>query len=273
VEFPPSLNSAEALARQGDESGAARVYEKLARQNRSAYRDDLVFFAARAYLAAHQADDAVRALGLIEEPLTAAQGTQRALLEAETDLARGQGEQAWQHINGLTVPRTPAEAAAFLKLEERAALATGRFPAAVVAEDQLEPWLKNAQEMRQSRSELLASLREASEHGAKIDPGSAADAVVRGWLELAPLAALAARDQSAATGEIRAWLARHPNHPAGEVVRTQLLRKRPQQPLHEGAKPQASGSAAPRANLRCDDQAHILLLFPGTTRAHRLTHV
>jgi outer membrane PBP1 activator LpoA protein len=235
VEFPPSLDRADALARQGDPSSAARVYEQLAQQNSGAHRDDLVFSAAHAYLAAHLPDQAVRVLGLIEEPLTPAQSMQRALLEVEIDLARGQGEQAWQRLNALTLPRTPAEAAAFLKLKQRAAFATGRLPAAVAAEDQLEPWLQNAQELRQSRSELLASLREASEHGAKIEPRSSGDAVVRGWLELAPLAAAVARDQSGATADIQAWLARHPNHPAGEVVRTQLLLKRAPQPLEATA--------------------------------------
>ncbi|TLY63853.1 MAG: penicillin-binding protein activator [Gammaproteobacteria bacterium] len=54
-------------------------------------------------------------------------------------------------------------------------------------------------------------------------PAAAADPVVRGWLELAALAAAAARNPTSATPEIDAWRARNPNHPANAIVRTELL--------------------------------------------------
>ncbi|MDE2051039.1 MAG: penicillin-binding protein activator, partial [Gammaproteobacteria bacterium] len=96
---------------------------------------------------------------------------------------------------------------------------------------------------QQSRVALLEQLRAASERGSKIEPQAEKNDVVRGWLELAPLAAQAARNPISATADLSAWLANHPGHPAVEVVRSELLGEQPQ-PL-----------AA---------QAHIALLLPIT---------
>ena len=88
---------------------------------------------------------------------------------------------------------------------------------------QLEHWLLKASDIERSRVNLLDSLRAASERGVKIQPALARNPVVRGWLELAPMAAQAAHNSPAATAELTAWLARHPTHPAAPVVRTELL--------------------------------------------------
>jgi outer membrane PBP1 activator LpoA protein len=229
--IPPSVDRAESLVRSGDQAGAGRVYEELARQNTGTHRGDLAILAARAYIAAHQSDDAARALTLVPEPVTPEQNRQRALVLVDMDLAHGVPQQAWQRINAMDLPRAPAEAASFLKQKQRVAFAAGKFPDAVSAEDQLEPWLASAQQLREARIQLLDSLRAASEHGARIDPKSSGDAVVRGWLELAPLAAQAAQNPAAKAGDIQAWLARHPNHPANDVVRTQLLARRALPPV------------------------------------------
>jgi outer membrane PBP1 activator LpoA protein len=229
--IPPSLDRAESLVRSGDQAGAGRVYEELARQNTGSHRGDLAISAARAYIAARQTDDAARALTLIPEPVTPEQSRQRALVLVDMDLARGTPEQAWQRINALDLPRAPVEATSFLKQKQRVAFAAGRLPDAISAEDQLEPWLANAQQLREARIQLLDSLRAASEHGTRVDPRASGDAVVRGWLELAPLAAQAAQNPAGKVGDIQAWLARHPNHPANDVVRTQLLAKRAMPPI------------------------------------------
>jgi hypothetical protein len=113
-------------------------------------------------------------------------------------------------------------------VKQQAALAAGRPADAVSAEIALERWLPNAQELRQSRVNLLGALREASEHGMKIDPRATADPVVRGWLELAPIAAAAARNPTGAIPDIESWRARYRNHPANEIVRTELLARQSQ---------------------------------------------
>jgi outer membrane PBP1 activator LpoA protein len=246
-ELPPSVDRAEALAHQGDQVGAARVYEALAAQNTGPDRNQFVFQAARAYLAARLPDEAARVLGTAQTPLNPQQGFQYALLDVQVALARGDGAQAWQKASTLPVPATVPEKIEYFKIRQQAAFAAGRAADAVSTEIALEPWLANAQELRQSRLDLLNELRTASDHGVKIDPRVATSPVVRGWLELAPLAAAAARNPNAAIAEIEAWRARNPNHPANELVRTQLLGTQQVQPQQA--------------------EAHIALLLPISGRA------
>jgi uncharacterized protein len=248
VELPPSVDRAEALARQGDQAGAAKVYEALAEQNSGADRNDYVFRAARAYLAARLPDEAARVLATVQPPLSPQQNQQYALLDVEVTLARGQAAQAWQKVSAMPVPSTISEATEYFRVRERVALAAGRPADAVSAEISGEPWLSNAQELRQSRVNLLGELRDAGDHGVKIDPRASTDPVVRGWLELGTLAALAAHNPNGAIPEIEAWRARNPNHPAAEIVRTQLLGALQTQPIETA-------------------EAHIALLLPISGRA------
>ena len=248
VELPPSVDRAEALARQGDQGGAAKVYEALAEQNSGADRNEFVFRATRAYLAARLPDEAARVLATVQQPLNAKQNQQYAFLDVDITLARGQGTQAWQKVSGMPVPATISEAAEYFRIRQQAAFAAGRPADAVAAEISAEPWLSNAQELRQGRVNLLGELRDANDHGVKIDPRASNDPVVRGWLELGPLAALAARNPNSAIPEIEAWRARNPNHPAAEIVRTQLLGAQQGQPLETA-------------------EAHIALLLPISGRA------
>jgi len=247
AELPPSVDRADALARAGDQVGAGRVYEALAAQNTGTDRNEFLFRAARAYLSARLPDEAARALMTVQTPLNSQQGSQYALLDVQVALARGDGAQAWQKISTMQPPGTVPEAVEFFKLRGQAAFAAGRAADAVSAEIAAEPWLANAQELRQSRLNLLAQLRDASDHGVKIDPRATSNPVVRGWLELAPLAAAAARNPNAVIGDIEAWRARNPNHPANEIVRTQLLGSQ-----------QVQGLQA---------EAHIALLLPITGKA------
>jgi outer membrane PBP1 activator LpoA protein len=243
VELPPSVDRAEALAHQGDQGGAAKVYEALAEQNSGADRNEFVFRATRAYLAARLPDEAARVLATVQQPLNAKQNQQYAFLDVDITLARGQGAQAWQKVSAMPVPATISEAAEYFRIRQQAAFAAGRPADAVAAEISAEPWLSNAQELRQGRVNLLGELRDANDHGVKIDPRASNDPVVRGWLELGPLAALAARNPNSAIPEIEAWRARNPNHPAAEIVRTQLLGAQLGQPLETA-------------------EAHIALLLP-----------
>jgi len=247
-ELPPSVDRAEALARQGDQAGAARIFEALAAQNSGADHNEYVFRAARAYIAGRLPEEAARVLATVQTPLNPQQNTRYALLDVEVTLARGQGVQAWQKVSAMTLPATVSEAVEYLKTRQEAAFAAGRPADAVAAEISLEPWLANAQELRQSRLNLLNQLRDAGDHGLKIDPRSTNDPVVRGWLELAPLAASASHNPNAAIPDIERWRARNPNHPASEIVRTQLLGNQQVQPLEAA-------------------EAHIALLLPITGRA------
>jgi uncharacterized protein len=249
AESPPSLDNADALARQGDLMGAAHMYEALAGQNSGTDRNEYLFRAARSFLAARRPEDAARVLAELEQPLTAQQATEKPLLEVELALARGQGQQAFQRIITLPEPRTAPEALHYWRLKQQAAFAAGRPNDAVAAQIYLEHWLPSVQELRQSRINLLTSLRDASEHGTRIEPRSATDPTIRGWLELGPIAAAAARSPNASIADIDAWRSRYPNHPANDIVRSELLTQQYQQ-----QQPTIIGGGA--------GGAHIALLLP-----------
>ena len=253
AESPPSVDNADALARRGDQAGAARMYESLAEQNSGADRNEYLLRAVRAYLTGRRPEDAARALAAVEQPLTAQQSVEKPLLEVELALARGQSQQAWQRIGTLTEPRTAPEALHYWRLKQQAAFAVGRPNDAVIAQVSLERWLPSVQELRQSRINLLASLRDASEHNIRIDPRAASDPTIRGWLELGPIAAAAARSPNASIAEVDAWRSRYPNHPASDIVRSELLSQQVQQ------QPTSGGSGA-------NAGAHVALLLPITGR-------
>jgi uncharacterized protein len=248
VRLPPSVDRAEALARQGDQAGAAKVYEALAEQNSGADRNDYVFRAARAYLAVRQPDEAARVLATVQQPLNAQQSSQFGMLDVQIALARGQALQAWEKVSVLPVPGTVSDAVDYFRLRGQVAMSAGRPADAVAAEISAEPWLANAADLRQSRVNLLAELRDANDHGVKIDPRVSNDPVIRGWLELGTLAAAAARNLNGTVPQIEAWRARYPNHPAADIVRTQLLGNQQAQPVETA-------------------ESHIALLLPISGRA------
>ena len=239
----PSQEEAASLARQGNQAGAAQMYEALASGSSGTQRNGFVLQAAEAYLAARRPDDAARALDLLSSPLSAAETFDRSLIDVRVALQRGQATRAWALIQAVTQPQQSDAATRYLRLREQVAFAASQPASGVEAEVQLEHWLLNAASVQQSRVALLNQLRDAAERGVSLQPGTEKSPVVRGWLELAPLAAQAARNPTVATSDLTAWVENHPGHPAVEVVRSQLLGEQPQ-PL-----------AA---------QAHIALLLPIT---------
>ncbi len=243
-EAPPSVDTADALVRRGDQTGAARMYEALAAQNAGTDRNDYLLRATRAYLAARRPEDAARVLTELEQPLSAQQAADKPLLEVELALARGQSQQAWQRIGTLAEPRTAPEAVRYWRLKQQAAFAVGRPADAVVAQISLERWLPSVQELRQSRINLLGALRDASQHNVRIDPRSAPDPTVRGWLELGPIAAAAARGPNAAVADVDAWRSRYPNHPASDIVRSELLNQQMPKPAVLAGGPGGGGRIA-----------------------------
>lgn len=245
----PTAGRAAALARQGNPAGAAQMYEALARASQGAQRNSFALQAADAYLISRRPDDAAHALDLLSSPVAPSASFERSLIEVRIALQRGQAAQGWTLIQAMAAPQQGQAARRYFRLRQRVAFAAGHAAAGVAAEMQLEHQLLNAAALQQSRVALLDELRDAAERGVRIQPGEEKDPIVRGWLELAPLAAEAARNPTVATAALTAWLSRHPAHPAVDVVRSQLLGEQPQ-PL-----------AA---------QAHLALLLPITGPAGRL---
>jgi len=219
---PPSAPHAAALESGGDRAGAAREYEALAQASGGPERAALLLDATRDYLAAREPERAARALAALAAPLTAEQSLQRQLLLVELALARGEGQLAWRELSGVEQPSAAADALAYLALRERTALVVSMPVDAVSAEIRAERWLDTPRARQASRARLLEALRDASERGMRIDPSAAPDSTTRGWLELALLAAQAARDPQAAARAIETWRVRYPDHPAQAVVASEL---------------------------------------------------
>lgn len=222
-EPPPSLDRARSLERSGDFAAAARVYEALAAQNTGTEQNALLLQAAREHLRARKPDDAQRVLGAISPPVSPEQDFERQMLYVELALARGQGQDAWRQMSAIPQPAGGPGVLRYLALRQKAAFATGRAADGVRAEMARERLLASPEDRRAARADLLADLRMAQEAGVRVEPRAVTDNVVRGWLELAAIAAAVARSPTTATPEAEAWRTRYPNHPASDVVASELL--------------------------------------------------
>lgn len=248
--LPPSLDRAEALAQRGEHASAAREFEALASENPGSAGVEYQLRAAREYLEATRPDDAQRLLDSLPSPTPAsAAAFELTLLRIELALARNQNPAAWTAVAALTEPAAPAARARFLDVRQRAAIATGRPIDAIRAQTTREGLLASDLIRGASRRELLAQLRDATMRGVKLEPQSARESVVRGWLELGLLAAQA-RSSNISTS-LANWRTRYPSHPGIELARgglTALTADVPAQP---------SAAASPLVSA-----AHVALLLP-----------
>lgn len=222
-EPPASADRARALDRAGDFAGAARIYEALAAQNSGTEQNAFLLQAALEHLRARKPDDAQRVLAAITPPLTADQTFERQMLGIELALARSQGQDAWRQIAAIPQPAGGPNVLRYLTLRQKAAFATGRAADGVRAEMARERLLTSPDDRTAARSELLADLRTAQESGVRVEPRAVADNVIRGWLELAAISAAVARSPTTSTPDVEAWRTRYPNHPASDVVASELL--------------------------------------------------
>lgn len=245
----PTVERAEQAAQQGRPADAARSYEALAAARSGAEALDMQLRAARAWLAAREPDEAARILAAAAPAANTHQALEVQLVGIEIRLARGDAQRAWAELAALTQPAPGQGLARYLEVRERAAFATGRYAEGVRAEIAREPLLTTPDARRASRSALLAALRAALEGGARISPASERDPVVRGWLELAPIAVTAATMPTTIGPALQHWRGRYPSHPANEIIRSDI-------------EMQGSGPTARPA----ERVSHIALLLPVSGR-------
>lgn len=252
---PGSLQRATTLAQRGEHEAAAREYEKLADDNPGSAGIGYLLSAAREWLAADRAADARRVLALVSGTPSAAQSVDLRLLNIELTAAAGEAQRAWQQLEALGLPREPASQPTYWALRQKLAFATGRPADGVRAELAREKLLGDADARLQARRELFAQLRDASAAGIKLEPAAAGnDPLVRGWLELGPVAAQASRGGGAAPA-IAAWRARYPAHPAVDLLRTDFSAPTPAAQLPPGSHvavllPVSGRNAAAAAQIR-----------------------
>jgi uncharacterized protein len=220
---PASVDRAELLMRQDNPTAAAQMYEQLAAGNPAPARNDLALSAARAWLAANRADDAQRVLDANATGLTQTQQFERDLLHGEVAIARGQYAPAWQQVSKIAAPVKPADASRLYLLQQQVALRAGQAVEAVRAGIQRESVAATDSERNRARRDLLGDLRGAIERGLRIDPVASRDALVVGWLEIAEIAATAARAPLGAPAAVDRWRGRFPGHPAAAIAASEII--------------------------------------------------
>lgn len=209
--------------RNGNPAGAADLYEQLATANPPPAKFDYLLAATSAWLAANRADDAQRVLDLTTAGLTPQQNFERALIAADVAVARGQYTPAWQQISRVPEPQRAPDAFRLFRAQQQVALRAGQPLDAVRAGISRDRVANGDSERTQARRELLGDLREAIERGLRIDPASSRDAIVRGWLEIAEIAAAASRSPLGADAAITRWRGRYPAHPAATIAGSEIL--------------------------------------------------
>jgi uncharacterized protein len=240
---PASADRAERLQKQGNFTSAAQMYERLATQNPEPDNLNFALAAARAWLAGNRPDDAQRTLDAFNSGGTPAQQFERNLMRAETATARGQYAGAWRDLAAVAEPSNPADANRLYRLRQDVALRAGQPLEAVragLARDRIAT-TDNARNT--ARRDLLTDLRGAIDRGLRVDPASAREPLVRGWLEVGQIAASAGRSPLGAEAALERWRARFPGHPAATIAFTEILNPAARAAT-PGAAPIASGSIA-----------------------------
>jgi len=217
---PASLERAVALSARGDHAAAAREYEALTISGRGNAVNATWLAAAKEWLRANEASAAEAALTRLVAPLEAGQADTRSLLLAEAALVRGEAARGWELLGAVGTPVGAARIDEFHALRQRLALATNRPLQAIRSQTDRETAAPDAAAAQRMRREFLGELIAAVDRGITLDPRVAGrDASARGWIEVAPLAARAARaPRESNAGITAAWRKRYPAHPAAAAL-------------------------------------------------------
>ena len=213
---PPSPERAAAFAARGEHASAARDYEAIAGFAPAAVANDFKLLAALEWLAARDPRKAQTTLESLTDPLDARQALSRDLSAAETALALGEPARGWSILEKVSPPSANADFDRYHSVRQRLAFANGRALAGIGSSRAREARALDAAERSALRLELLEQLRTAVAAGATLDPREAGrDAIARGWLEAAPVAARAAAAPAKSNADLTAaWRKRYPDHPA-----------------------------------------------------------
>ncbi len=214
-----SAERAAAFAERGEYAAAAAEYEALATGEIGNVANSWRLAAIEQWLFADRIEPAASGLAQLVAPLDTIQQFERDRLNAWLLWRRDGAAIAWQNMAALSAPDMATQRSArerFFELRQSLALANALPVEAVRSALEREKLATDPTAAAALRSALLAELRTAVDTGLRIDPRLAGrDALVRGWLEAATLAARAARVPASGNAAITAtWQRRYPNHPA-----------------------------------------------------------
>jgi outer membrane PBP1 activator LpoA protein len=128
------------------------------------------------------------------------------------------GAGANRELDQIQVPVQADEAASYWWIRGKAGFLAGHPLDGTRAFIERERYLADPVALRASREDLYAWLRTAAQHGNPLKVPAKSDALLAGWLEIAPVAAEIARDPVRGAPALAAWRRRYPNHPANDTL-------------------------------------------------------
>lgn len=217
------VSQAEALSRNGDYRGAARVYEALAAQSPGELHDRFILRAAREHI---RADDTARATTLLNQvsgSLPRADFGLRSLVSAELNLRAGRGDKALADLDRIPQPVPGELSSDVLEVRSRALFALNRPAAAVSTALERERTLSSQEAIRANRRMIWQGLQRSAAGNADFTAPAGAGQTLTGWLDLGRAALGTARNPFSASEDIAQWRNRYPTHPANSLLNEDVL--------------------------------------------------
>lgn len=265
-----TMERAAAFAARGDHSAAAREYAAVAAASaESTIANPALLGAGQEWLSAGDTAAADAALARLLPPLDSEQTETRDLLLAELALRKGEATRGWELLTKTKAPQSAARLDAYHALRVKLALATNRPLQAIRSHIDREAAVADPASIEPLRREFLQLLVATIDRGVTLDPRTAGrDALARGWLEAAPLAARAARAPAAANAGITAaWRKRYPDHAAAAALAATHMASASTTP------DQASVAATPGTPAASAAEAATSALVPSGKSLPRGAHV
>jgi outer membrane PBP1 activator LpoA protein len=209
----PEPARTEDRASANEHRAAAEALERSARGAEASARDDLLAQAAEEWHAAGETRRAMRAIEARQALPGPDAGTVQQLLAARVELERGQPHRALDRVIRLARPLPGSLDGEALEIEGRARFALGDGGGAVAALVERARGLRDRVAIRANDELIWEGLQRP---GLSLNPPAGADAITRGWLELAELVRAGVTDPRAPA--MAGWRERYPRHPATDVA-------------------------------------------------------
>jgi outer membrane PBP1 activator LpoA protein len=205
-----------AALESGNERVAADLYVQLADATSGARRAGFLLDAARLEIELNNLLSARELLTRAQPIAAAGQLDTTQLLYARIELAEGRPADALTRSRPLLDTSEPGMRAAALEVAGLAQFALGRPVEAIRDLSEREVWLDDIDLIRANQRTVWLNLFSVP---SSMPPTG--DAIVDGWLALAPVARIAAADEQ--RGALRQWRTTYRQHPAARILLTELL--------------------------------------------------
>ena len=208
---------ARTLVSEGKHADAAQAYAELA-ADIPADHDSYELLSAEQWVAAGNVPAAKQALAAVSADARSKLPASRALVAAEIAVAENDGAGAIHELDSIGVPTSSDLAQNYWFLRGQAQFLTGHPVEGTQAFIERERFLPDPAGLAASREELFNKIRNAAMHGQPQKVPPKADAVLAGWLQLAPVALELQRDPMHAAAALENWRRMFPQHPANDSV-------------------------------------------------------